>query len=142
MSLAQPSAVRDPRTRLRAARLDLFLWTGQVWLAMFFGAAGYAKLTEPAANLVALLGWPAHTSLAFVQGLGAAEVAVALGMILPGSSATGRRIVLICAAALTIAAATMLTVHAVRQEAGLAIVNGLLILLAGAVVWGRSRRVL
>ena len=60
---------------------DQFLWTGQVWLAMFFGAAGYAKLTEPANNLVALLGWPAHAAPPLVQGLGAAEVAVALGMI-------------------------------------------------------------
>lgn len=139
MSLAQPAAVRDPRSRLRAARRDLFLWTGQVWLAMFFAAAGYAKLTEPADNLIALLGWPAHTSLAFVQGLGAAEVAAALGMVLPGSSAAGRRIVLICAAALTVAAATMLAVHAVRHEIGLAVVNGLLVLLAGLVGGGRAR---
>jgi hypothetical protein len=139
MSLAQPSVAPDPRARRHAARLDLFLWTGQVWLAMFFAAAGYAKLTEPADNLVALLGWPAHTPLPFVQGLGVAEIVVALGMILPGSSAAGRRIVLVCATALTIAAAAMLAVHAVRQEVGLAIVNGLLVLLAGLVVWGRSR---
>lgn len=139
MSFAQPSAARDPRARQRAARLDLFLWTGQVWLAMFFGAAGYAKLSEPADNLVALLGWPAAVPLAFVQGLGAAEVLAALGMVLPGSSSAARRIVLICAAALTLAALTMLAIHAVRHEAGLAVVNGMLLLLAGLVVAGRSR---
>lgn len=97
MSVAHPSVPHDPRARRRAARLDLFLWTGQVWLAMFFAAAGYAKLTEPMANLVVLLGWPAHVSPAFVQGLGAAEAVIALGLIPPGSSRTGRRIVLACA---------------------------------------------
>jgi hypothetical protein len=139
MSLAQPSAAHDPRARLRAARRGLFLWTAQAWLAMFFVAAGYAKLTEPAANLVALLGWPAGQPLDLVRGIGTAEIVLALGMIAPGSSGAGRRVVVICAMGLAAAATTMLAIHLFRAEAGLAIVNGVLIALAGMVAWGRSR---
>lgn len=139
MSLVQTPAARDPRARLRATRRDLFLWTAQAWLAMFFVAAGYAKLTEPASNLVALLGWPAGAPLDLVRGIGAAEIALALGMILPGSCGMGRCAVLACAAALATTTATMLAVHAVRAETGLAIMNGVLLVLAVVVVRGRSR---
>ena len=40
------------RSRLAASYRNLTLWTLQGWLAMFFIAAGYAKLSEPMTNLV------------------------------------------------------------------------------------------
>ena len=48
-----------PQARSRAAYRNIALWTLQGWIAMFFIAAGYAKLTEPMSNLIALMGWPA-----------------------------------------------------------------------------------
>ena len=48
-----------PQGRSRAAYRNIALWTLQGWIAMFFIAAGYAKLTEPMTNLINLMGWPA-----------------------------------------------------------------------------------
>ena len=51
--------VSSPLARSRAAYKNIALWTLQGWLAMFFIAAGYAKLTESMTNLITLMGWPA-----------------------------------------------------------------------------------
>lgn len=48
--------VSSPRARSRAAYKNIALWTLQGWLAMFFIAAGYAKLTESMTNLITLMG--------------------------------------------------------------------------------------
>ena len=47
------------RSRLAASYRNLTLWTLQGWLAMFFIAAGYAKLTVSLETLTALMSWPA-----------------------------------------------------------------------------------
>ena len=47
------------QARSRAAYKNITLWTLQGWIAIFFIAAGYAKLTEPMTNLITLMGWPA-----------------------------------------------------------------------------------
>ena len=53
------SVVADtPQRRVRAIWINAALWTFQGWLAMFFAAAGFAKLTEPMNHLIVLLGWP------------------------------------------------------------------------------------
>ena len=39
------------RARLNQSYRNLTLWTLQGWIAMFFIAAGYAKLSEPMENL-------------------------------------------------------------------------------------------
>ena len=61
-----PSRLSTPvltaRDRTLATWRNLALWTLQGWIAMFFIAAGYAKLTESMDNLVTLMGWPALVS--------------------------------------------------------------------------------
>ena len=66
------------RSRLAASYRNLTLWTLQGWLAMFFIAAGYAKLSEPMTNLVELMKWPALVAENMVRGLGVAEIALAM----------------------------------------------------------------
>ena len=66
------------RSRLNASYRNLTLWTLQGWLAMFFVAAGYAKLSEPMANLVELMKWPALVAENMVRGLGVAEIVLAV----------------------------------------------------------------
>ena len=62
------------RARLDANARNLALWTFQGWLAMFFIAAGWAKVSEPMTNLVTLMGWPALAPENLVRGLGAVRV--------------------------------------------------------------------
>jgi len=126
------------RERLLAGYRNMALWTLQGWISMFFIAAGYAKLSEPMDNLVALMSWPAMVSPAFVRGLGIAEIVLALGMLAPLVSWTfGRPLVVVSAAGLVGLEAIMLVVHILGGNAGLAIVNLILLGLTIPVLLGR-----
>jgi hypothetical protein len=87
---ARPGVTKMPcqtltpaRSRLNASYRNLTLWTLQGWIAMFFIAAGYAKLSEPMDNLVDLMRWPALVPPDLVRGLGIAEILLALLVLAP-----------------------------------------------------------
>ncbi|HEY0599028.1 DoxX family protein [Brevundimonas sp.] len=130
------------RSRLAASYRNLTLWTLQGWLAMFFIAAGYAKLSEPMANLVDLMRWPALAPENMVRGLGLAEIALAVLLLAPLVSWKHGRPLLVTAAAGLLALETiMLAVHAVGLEGGLALTNLILIAMTAPVLWWRAREV-
>ena len=62
-------------------RTNLFLWTAQVLLAALFLMAGVSKFTLP---LEVLMQGPVRLPLGFLRFIGAAEIAGAIGLILPG----------------------------------------------------------
>lgn len=129
-----------PRERLRATRRNLLLWTFQGWLAMFFVASGYAKLTEPVGNLALLFSWAGAMSTGFVRGVGLVEVVSGLALLAPLVSWRLGRAPLLGAAALLAAMALIMTiVHGLRLEAGAAVTNLVLFALAATLVRGRSR---
>ena len=126
------------RARAVAGYRNLALWTLQGWAAMFFFAAGYAKLTEPLDNLVALMNWPALVSENLVRGVGIVEVVLALGMLAPLVSwKLGRWPLLISAAGLTALEVVMLSVHAFSVDIGLALTNLALLAITIPVLLGR-----
>jgi hypothetical protein len=139
-----PASVNRPltaRDRTVATYRNLALWTLQGWIAMFFIAAGYAKITEPMDNLVALMNWPALVSPAFVRGLGIAEIVLALGVLAPLASwKIGRPILMVAAAGLAVLEAVMLGVHAFGADIGLALVNVFLLAITVPVLLGRRAR--
>lgn len=135
---ASRPAVSAARARTIAGYRNLALWTLQGWAAMFFFAAGYAKLTEPLDNLVALMAWPALVSENLVRGVGIVEIVLALGMLAPLVSwKLGRWPLLISAAGLTALEAVMLTVHMVGMDIGLALTNAVLLTITIPVLLGR-----
>ena len=130
------------RSRLNASYVNLTLWTLQGWLAMFFIAAGYAKLSEPMTNLVELMKWPALVAENMVRGLGVAEIALAVLVLAPLVSWKHGRPLLVTAAAGLLALETiMFARHAVGFEAGLALTNLVLIAMTAPVLWYRAREV-
>lgn len=130
------------RSRLNASYRNLTLWTLQGWLAMFFIAAGYAKLSEPMSNLVELMRWPALVSENMVRGLGVAEIVLAVLVLAPLVSWKHGRPLLVTAAAGLLALQTiMLGVHALGLEGGLALTNLVLIAMTAPVLWYRAREV-
>lgn len=134
------NSARLPAARSRIAKtyLNLGLWTFQGWIAMFFIAAGYAKLTESMDNLVTLMGWPALVPQQFVRGVGIAEIVLALGMLAPLVSwKIGRPLLMVAAFGLAILEAVMLAVHAFNGDIGLSIVNLILLGLTIPVLLGR-----
>ena len=135
-------AITPIRSRLSASYRNLTLWTLQGWLAMFFIAAGYAKLTEPMTNLVELMRWPALTSEAFVRGLGVAEIGLALLVVAPLVSwKFGRPLLIVAASGLLALETVMLGIHLTGMDIGLAATNVALIAITLPVLWKRAREV-
>jgi hypothetical protein len=130
----------SPRHRAQADYLNLTLWTLQGWLALFFIAAGYTKLAEPMARLTDLMRWPALVSESLVRGLGLAEITLAVLMLAPLVSwRFGRSLLIVAAAGLIGLEATMLIVHVIGGDAGLAATNALLLGITAPVLWFRAR---
>jgi hypothetical protein len=135
--VARPT-LSPAQLRNRAAFRNLTLWTLQGWVAMFFLAAGYAKLSEPVNTLTALMGWPALVSESLVRGIGIVEIVLALGMIAPLASwKLGRWPLLVASVGLVAMEMTMLVVHAIGLDFGLALTNGILLAVTIPVLLGR-----
>ncbi|WP_439471862.1 sensor histidine kinase [Brevundimonas sp.] len=75
------------------------LWTLHGWLAMFFLAAGCAKLTEDLALLTLLMGWPGRAGLEMVRTVGWIEVGLAMTLIAALTAERWGRIAAVGAAA-------------------------------------------
>lgn len=128
------------RDRLNDSYRNLALWTLQGWLAMFFIAAGYAKLTEPMTNLVALMSWPAFAPENMVRGLGLAEIVLAVMVLAPLVSwKSGRSLLITAASGLLALETAMLVLHASAMEVGPAVTNLVLIGITAPVIWYRRR---
>lgn len=127
-------------SRSRAAYANIALWTLQGWIAMFFIAAGYAKLTEPMTNLINLMGWPAVAPENMVRGLGVVEIVLAMGVLSPLISwRIGRPLLMTAATGLVVLESTMLVIHAMSQDVGLAVVNAILLAFTVPVLLGRRK---
>ena len=106
------STTLTPRSRAKSDYLNLTLWTFQGWIAMFFIAAGYAKLTESMENLTVLMHWPAMASVNFVRGLGVVEIVLALMVLSPLVSwRFGRPLLLTASVGLLALQSIMLILH-------------------------------
>ncbi len=128
----------SPRARQSRDFTNLGLWTFQGWIAMFFIAAGYAKLTEPMDNLAILLRWPEQVSESLVRGVGIVEIVLAIGVLVPLISwKVGRWPLLVSATGLIALQATMLAVHAVGLDISLAVTNLALLAITIPVLLGR-----
>lgn len=135
-------ALSPARSRLNASYRNLTLWTLQGWIAMFFIAAGYAKLTEPMTNLVELMRWPAFAPENLVRGLGVAEIVLAVLVLAPLVSwKQGRPLLVVAAAGLLALEVIMLALHAIGLEFALAATNLALIAITAPVLWLRAREV-
>lgn len=132
------STTLTPRSRAKADYLNLTLWTFQGWIAMFFIAAGYAKLTESMENLTVLMHWPAMASANFVRGLGVVEIVLAVMMLAPLISwRFGRPLLLTASVGLLALQSIMLILHATELNIGLALTNLFLIAITAPVFWFR-----
>ena len=147
MSAAPPASktmtsqtLTPARARLHASYRNLTLWTLQGWLAMFFIAAGYAKLSEPMANLVDLMRWPALVSENFTRGLGLTEIVLAVLVLAPLVSwKHGRPLLVVAAAGLLALETVMLAIHLTGLDVGPAVTNVVLLAMTAPVLWMRAR---
>ena len=128
------------RSRLNASYRNLTLWTLQGWIAMFFIAAGYAKLTEPMDTLAQLMRWPDLVAPNMVRGLGVAEIVLAVLVLAPLVSwKHGRPLLVMAAAGLIGLESVMLAIHATGGDIGPAVTNVILLAITAPVLWLRAR---
>jgi putative oxidoreductase len=119
---------------------NISLWIVQILLAIGFGMGGFMKATQPIADLAEMMVWPGAVPPALVRFIGLAELAGALGLVLP--AATRIKPVLTPIAALGLVAIMVLAAifHVARGEFGALPINFLYAALAAFVAWGRLRK--
>jgi putative oxidoreductase len=127
-------AIESPR------KLQYGLWTAQVLLAVVFALTGYLKLTISDADLARALPVGGLISIGLIRFIGVAELAGAIGLILPSATRILPVLTPIAAGALALVMALAALLHASRGEIGS--VLGVLVLgaLALFIVWGRTTR--
>ena len=125
-------------SKARLHYLNMALWIFQGLLAMFFIAAGYAKLTESMDNLTVLMQWPAMARPGFVRALGMVELVMALMVLTPLLSwRVGRPVLLLATACLMALEIIMLMLHMIDMNIGLALINLILLAITIPVFWYR-----
>ena len=121
--------------------MNLILWIAQIALAGLFGMAGFAKLTQPLAELAAQMPYVADLPPALTRFIGAAELAGALGLILPALTRIRPALTSMAGVGLATIMVLATAFHIARGEWSALPITVLVGLAAAFVSWGRSRKV-
>lgn len=119
--------------------MKILLWILQVGLALFFGNAGFAKISQPVGELAETMTWIELFPTAFVPVLGALELLAAIGLILPAVFGIAEFLTPLAAAGLVVIMLGAAVTHATLGEwpgVGLTVV---IAAIAGFTAWGRFR---
>lgn len=117
--------------------MNVFTWVVQIVLAVAFGAAGVAKLTQPRAKLAPRMGWVDDYSDTSVKLIGAVELLAAIGVVLPAWTGIAPVLTPLAATGLAIVMVLAAVVHGRRREYDGVLVNAVLLALAVLVAWSR-----
>jgi len=125
--MTKPSSPQSPPSKA----LNVSLWVVQVLLALMFGLVGVIKLTaEP----------PPDMPVSLFRFIGVAEVAGALGMLLPGLLRIKTWLTPLAAVGFVVIMMLAFGHHAIRSEWTSLPMNVVLGALAAFVAWGRFKR--
>jgi uncharacterized membrane protein YphA (DoxX/SURF4 family) len=113
------------------------LWAAQILLAIAFVASGLAKLSMPMAELTHRLGWPGDFAASLVRGIGLAEVAGAVGLVVPALTRIRPNLTPLAAACLMLLMVCATMFHLARAEGQAVAITVALGALAAFVAWGR-----
>lgn len=117
--------------------MNVFLWIVQGLLAAMFLLAGITKLTQPRDKITAQLPWANDFSTPVVRLIGLAELAAALGLILPAATGIATVLTPLAASGLAVIMLLAMAVHARRKEPLAIAFDAVLLIAAVVVVWGR-----
>ncbi len=124
---------------VRRTGLNVTLWVVQVLLAAVFLMAGLTKLSQPIGTLATSLPWVTSVPELLVRFIGAAELAGALGLVLPSLTRIRPRLTVLAALGLTVVMLLAAGFHASRGELAMLPMNLAIGLVAAFVAWGRGR---
>ncbi|MED7928871.1 DoxX family protein [Nonomuraea sp. LP-02] len=117
--------------------MNTALWIVQALLAAMFGMAGLMKSTQPKDKLQPKLPWVEDFSPATIRVIGIAELAAALGLILPALTGIAPILTPLAATGLVVVMILAAFTHARRKEPTAIVFNLVLLALAAFVAWGR-----
>ena len=117
--------------------MNIALWVLQVLLAFFFLMAGGNKLITPMPELIQQFPWMSEMPELLIRFIGLAEVAGALGLILPAATRIKPILTAFAADGLAIIMALAALFHLTRSEYDAIVINVVLFLLATFVFYGR-----
>lgn len=119
------------------SKKTIALWGAQIFLAIVFAAAGFVKASQPIPDLTVMMGWPGEAPFALVRFIGLAELAAAMGLILPVLTGILPRLTALAALGLAVIQFLAMGLHIYRGEFEVLPVNILLLVLAVFVMLGR-----
>jgi putative oxidoreductase len=117
-------------------RLNVGLWTAQILLAAMFGMAGFMKVSQPIDHLSAMVPFAAQFP-SLVRFIGVAELAGALGLILPAATRVLPMLTPLAATGLVVVMVLASCFHVSRGEISHLPITIILGSLAAFVAWGR-----
>jgi putative oxidoreductase len=133
---------KSPASTDRAPRrrgLHVLLWVLQVLLALFFLLAGYSHAIVPLEALAKTAAWVTGVRPALVRFIGLAELAGAIGLVLPAATRIAPSLTPLAAAGLAIIMVLAVPFHIMRGEANVIGFNLAVGAVAAFVAWGRYR---
>lgn len=136
LSPASPLSSRPARPKA----LHAGLWIVQALLAANYGIAGVMKSTMPIADLAHKLVWPGALPVPLVRFIGLAELAAALGLILPSVTRIKPVLTPIAAGGLTVIMLLATAFHISRGEIQALPVTLTFAAFAAFVAWGRGKK--
>ena len=120
---------------------NIGLWVAQALLSAMFLMAGATKLMSGSAELVEMgMGWAENAPFLLIKFIGFAEVAGALGLILPAATRIMPNLTKLAAAGLAVIMVLAAGLHITRGEFEVVPVNVILFALAALVIWGRTNK--
>ena len=118
--------------------MNIALWVVQGLLALAFLVAGFTKTFQPISELTTQMAWVNDVNpLLMVRLPGIAEIAGAIGLILPSVTRIQPRLTPLAAAGLALVMLLALLFHISRGEFGSVVPNIVLMLLSAFVAYGR-----
>jgi uncharacterized membrane protein YphA (DoxX/SURF4 family) len=117
--------------------MNVVPWIVQGLLAAMFLMAGVTKATQPRDKLTARLPWVNDFSTPIVRLIGTAELAAALGLVLPAAIGIATVLTPLAATGLAVIMVGAMGVHARRKEPQAIAFNAVLLIAAALVMRGR-----
>lgn len=131
----------DVLARSRTNWWSIGLWAAQILLALAYGAAGGMKTFMPIADISAQMAWAAASPDWLIRFIGVAELAGAVGLILPSATRILAWLTPLAALGLSVIQVLAISLHAVRGETTMTLpANIVFLALAMFVVWGRWQK--
>ncbi len=134
------TAATMPVAARRSRALHVTLWVVQGLLAAFFLMAGINHGLKPIAEAAQSSPWITGVPVWLARFVGFAEIAGAVGVVLPAATRIMPWLTPLAAAGLAVIMVLAVPFHVMRGEAGVVAFNIVPMLLAAFVAWGRSTR--